>query len=397
MFEHVETYPGDPILTLNETFIADTRAGKINLGIGVYLNDASKLPVMRAVAEAETALLQSPGVRPYLPMEGAPAYRKQVQRLLFGADSAALAAKRIATAQTLGGSGALKVGGDFLKSYFPKAQVWICDPTWDNHRAIFGGAGFTVNAYPYYSAALQHVDFDAMLAALGKVPAGDIVVLHACCHNPTGADLSEQQWRTLATLVRERGLLPFFDIAYQGFGAGLDEDAFAIRHFVAEGIPLLVASSFSKNFSLYGERCGSLSIVCDNAPEADNVLGQLKAAVRRNYSNPPTHGARIISAVLENPALDAEWTGELNAMRGRIQAMREGLYAQLRALRPDRNFDYLIKQTGMFSYTGLTVAQVRKLREESAIYLLESGRICIAALTQATLSTVAAAIAKVID
>lgn len=397
MFEHVDIYPGDPILTLNETFIADARPGKINLGIGVFLNESSKLPVMGAVLKAESALLANPGIRPYLPMEGAPAYRKQVQQLLFGADAPALAEKRVATAQTVGGSGALKVGADFLAAYFGKAQVWICDPTWDNHRAIFGGAGFKVNSYPYYSQTLKHVDFEAMQAAISAIPAGDIVVLHACCHNPTGADLSEEQWRALAKTIHSRGLLPFFDIAYQGFGNGIEEDAFAIRHFAAEGIPLLVASSFSKNFSLYGERCGSLNVVCADAFQAENVLGQLKAAIRRNYSSPSTHGARIVSAVLENPELNAEWRAELDAMRGRIKAMREGLYGQLRALRPERDFDYLIKQSGMFSYTGLTVAQVRRLREESAIYLLESGRICIAALTQATLAPVAAAIAKVTD
>lgn len=397
MFEHVDIYPGDPILTLNENFISDPRAGKINLGIGVYLNEASKLPIMRAVLKAETALLKNPGARPYLPMEGAPAYRNQVQQLLFGAESQALAEMRIATVQSIGGSGALKVGADFLAAYFEKAQVWICDPTWDNHRAIFAGAGFAVNTYPYYSPATQYVDFEAMQAALNAVPAGDIVVLHACCHNPTGADLSEQQWRALATTIRNRALLPFFDIAYQGFGAGIEEDAFAIRHFVAEGIPLLVASSFSKNFSLYGERCGALNVVCTDAREAGNVLGQLKAAIRRNYSSPPTHGARIVSTVLESRDLRAEWTEELDAMCSRIKAMREGLYAQLHAMRPDRNFDYLLKQKGMFSYTGLTLAQVRKLREESAIYLLESGRVCIAALTAETIAPVTAAIAQVLD
>jgi aromatic-amino-acid transaminase len=397
MFEHVDAYPGDPILTLNETFIADPRAGKINLGIGVYLNETSKLPIMGAVQEAEQQILKTPSIRPYLPMEGAPAYRKQVQRLLFGADSPALAEQRVATAQTVGGSGALKVGADFLAAYFGTARVWICDPTWDNHRAIFAGAGFTVNTYPYYSGATQHVDFEAMRAALDALPAGDIVVLHACCHNPTGADLTESQWRALASTIRARGLLPFFDIAYQGFGDGIEQDAFAIRHFVAEGIPLLVASSFSKNFSLYGERCGSLSVACSDAQHATNVLGQLKSAIRRNYSSPPTHGARIVAAVLESAVLEAQWVDELDAMRARIQAMREGLHARLQALRPDCDVSYLLKQSGMFSYTGLTVAQVRQLREESAIYLLESGRICIAALTERTLDPVAAAIARVID
>jgi aromatic-amino-acid transaminase len=397
MFEHVDAYPGDPILSLNEDFKNDPRQSKINLSIGVYLDEAGKLPVMRAVREAESALLSAIGPRPYLPMEGSASYRKAVQHLLFGKEHVAVAAGRIATVQTLGGSGALKVGADFLQAYFGGRQVWISDPSWDNHRAIFTGAGFTVHNYPYYSAETKQVDFARMQVALQDIPKGSIVLLHACCHNPTGADLNEQQWRALAELVKSRGLLPFFDIAYQGFGEGLDEDAFALRYFASEGIPFLVAGSLSKNFSLYGERCGSLSILCADAREADTVLGQLKAAIRRNYSSPPTHGARIVSAVLESAELNGLWKEELDAMRVRIKAMREGLHAALVARKPQQNFDYVLQQKGMFSFTGLTVEQVRKLREEYAVYLVGSGRLCMAALTTATIAPAADAIAQVLD
>jgi aromatic-amino-acid transaminase len=397
MFEHVDAYPGDPILSLNEDFKNDPRTGKVNLSIGVYLDEEGRLPVMRAVREAETALLSAIGPRPYLPMEGSPSYRKAVQHLLFGKENEAVAAGRIATVQTLGGSGALRVGADFLHAYFAGKQVWISDPSWDNHRAIFAGAGFTVHSYPYYSAATKQVDFARMQETLQSVPAGSIVLLHACCHNPTGADLDEQQWRTLAELVKERGLLPFFDIAYQGFGDGLDEDAFALRHFASENIPFLVAGSLSKNFSLYGERCGSLSIACTDAQEADRVLGQLKAAIRRNYSSPPTHGARIVSAVLESTELFAVWKEELTDMRVRIKSMREGLHAALAQRKRGRDFDYVLKQHGMFSYTGLSPAQVNRLREEFAVYLVGSGRVCMAALTGNTIAPAADAIAQVLD
>jgi aromatic-amino-acid transaminase len=397
MFQHVDAYPGDPILTLNEEFMNDPRAGKVNLSIGVYLDESGRLPIMGAVLKAEASILKELRARPYLPMEGDSGYRRQTQHLLFGEEHEAVAAKRIATVQTIGGSGGLKVGADFLKQYFGTARVWISDPTWDNHRAIFSGAGFVVNSYPYYSDETQLVDFAAMRAAMEALPAGDIVVLHACCHNPTGADLSEQQWRELAAIFHERSLIPFFDIAYQGFGGGIDEDAFVIRHFASEGIPLLVASSFSKNFSLYGERCGSLHVDCPDSRQANNVLGQLKAAVRRTYSSPPTHGARIISTVLESASLRAEWMSELNAMRTRIQKMRKGLHANLHARRPNLDVNYLIKQTGMFSYTGLTPEQVGRLRDEFAIYLVKSGRICIAALTQETLAPVADAIVHILE
>ncbi|HYD59445.1 MAG TPA: amino acid aminotransferase [Noviherbaspirillum sp.] len=396
MFEHVDAYPGDPILSLNEDFKNDPRSEKINLSIGVYLDEQGRLPVMRAVREAESALLAAIGPRPYLPMEGSSTYRKAVQPLLFGAAREAVASQRIATVQTLGGSGALKVGADFLQAYFAGRQVWISDPSWDNHRTIFTGAGFEVQSYPYYSPETKQVDFMRMLSAIESMPKGSIVLLHACCHNPTGADLNEAQWRVLAEVVRSRALLPFFDIAYQGFGDGLDEDTFAMRYFADEGSGFLVASSFSKNFSLYGERCGSLSVVCANAKEADTVLGQLKAAIRRNYSSPPTHGARIVSAVLESADLFAMWKDELTAMRVRIKAMREGLHAALVGRMPGRDFDYVLQQHGMFSYTGLNPDQVRTLREEFGIYLVGSGRLCMAALTQESIAPAADAIVKVL-
>jgi len=397
MFQHVDAYPGDPILTLNEDFINDDRPGKVNLGIGVYLDASGRLPVMRAVREAEQALLAAPGPRPYLPMEGAAPYREQARQLVFGDAHEAVQANRIASVQTLGGSGALKTGADFLAAYFSRSRVWVSDPTWDNHFAIFSGARFQVDRYPYYSSKTQLVDFDAMKAALAALPAHDIVVLHACCHNPTGADLDQAQWRELAVLFRERQLIPFFDIAYQGFGAGIDDDAFAIRHFVAEQIPLFVASSFSKNFSLYGERCGALHVVCPDNGQAERVLGQLKATVRRNYSSPPAHGSRIVAAVLQSPGLRAEWRTEVDGMRTRIKAMRNALHAALQARLPGADFDYLLKQTGMFSYTGLSPEQVRHLREQHAVYLIGSGRMCLAALTEQAIAPVADAFAAVLD
>ncbi|CAN7258311.1 aspartate/tyrosine/aromatic aminotransferase [Pseudoduganella sp. LjRoot289] len=394
MFQNVESYPGDPILTLNEQFGADPRAHKVNLSIGVYLNEAGKMPAMRAVLSAEAALAETLGTRPYLPMEGNAAYRSAVRELTFGPD--AVAAERVAIVQTLGGSGALKVGADFIARYFPEASVWVSDPTWDNHHSIFGGAGLPVKKYRYYDAATGHVDFAGMMAALEALPAGDVVLLHACCHNPSGADLDEPQWRELAALVKRRGLLPFFDMAYQGFGQGVEEDAFAIRHFAAEGLPLFAATSFSKNFSLYGERCGSLSVVCGDARQAENVLGQLKATIRRNYSSPPTHGARIIARVLGDAGLRADWRAELDGMRERVRAMRIQLDEALRAACPEGDFGYLLKQTGMFSYTGLAAAEVDSMREESAVYLVGSGRLCLAALTPATVAPTAQAMARVL-
>jgi aromatic-amino-acid transaminase len=391
MFQHVEAFAGDPILTLNEQFAADPRPAKINLSIGVYLNDEQRIPLMGAVAAAEERLAQAFHPHPYLPMAGLPAYRTQSRALVFGDAHA----ERIATIQTLGGSGALKVGADFLKAWFPQARVWVSDPTWDNHKGIFGGAGFEVGTYPYYDSATHGVAFDAMLAALRVLPAGDIVVLHACCHNPTGADLNQQQWRELALVVQERGLLPFFDIAYQGFGEGIAEDAFAIRYFAEQNIPLLVASSYSKNFAIYGERCGALLVSCKDADEMQTVSGQLQSAVRKNYSSPPAYGARVIATVLEDQQLRVQWEAELGAMRQRMKQIRSELLAQLQAQLPGGDFDYLRVQQGMFSFTGLPVEQIRKLRDVHGVYLIESGRVCLAALSSAGVAPVARAMVQV--
>jgi len=396
MFEHVDAYAGDPILTLNEAFGKDPRPHKINLSIGIYFDDAGKLPVMGAVRTAESAMLQTIGARPYQPMEGAVNYRQAVQQLLFGADHEAVKSGHIATIQTLGGSGGLKVGGDFLKRYFPNSNVWVSDPTWDNHRSMFEGAGFTVSTYPYYDAKTGGVKFAEMLAALKALPEQSIVLLHACCHNPTGVDLTAAQWQELIPVIQQRKLLPYVDIAYQGFGDGITEDAFAIRALADAGVSFFCASSFSKSFSLYGERCGGLSVVCPTKAEADLVLGQLKATIRKNYSSPPTHGGQIVARVLQTPALYDQWASELNAMRVRIKAMRQTLHAVLSAKLPGRDFSYFLTQRGMFSYTGLSAEQVDKLREEHAVYLVRSGRMCVAGLNSSNVEATAVAMAAVL-
>jgi aromatic-amino-acid transaminase len=396
MFEHIEPYGGDPILSLNEDFGRDPRPHKINLSIGMYFDDAGRIPVMAAAREAETAMLQDIGARPYQPMEGAANYRQAVQNLLFGSQHEAVTSGRMATIQTLGGSGGLKVGGDFLKRYFPSSNVWVSDPTWDNHRAMFEGAGFEVSTYPYYDAATGGLRFADMLAAFEALPEQSIVLLHACCHNPTGVDLSAAQWAELIPVIAKRRLIPYVDIAYQGFGDGIQQDAFAVRAMAEAGLSFFVANSFSKSFSLYGERCGGLSVVCPNAAEAALVLGQLKATIRKNYSSPPTHGGQIVARVLNSQALNAKWTAELDAMRGRIKQMRETLHAVLKAQLPSRNFDYFITQRGMFSYTGLTEAQVNRLREEHAVYVVWSGRMCVAGLNSNNVEAVATAMAAVL-
>jgi aromatic-amino-acid transaminase len=396
MFDHVDAYAGDPILTLNENFGKDPRPHKINLSIGIYFDDEGRLPVMRAVRQAESEMLQHIGARPYQPMEGANNYRLAVQHLLFGATHEAVQSGRIATIQTLGGSGGLKVGGDFLKRYFPKADVWVSDPTWDNHRAMFEGAGFEVRTYPYYDGLTGGLRFGEMLEALEKVPEQSIVLLHACCHNPTGVDLSAAQWKELIPLIRRRRLIPYVDIAYQGFGDGIVEDAFALRLLAEAGVSFFCASSFSKSFSLYGERCGALSVVCPDARQAALVLGQLKATIRRNYSSPPTHGGQIVARVLQTPALHELWAAELDAMRSRIQAMRQRLHDVLSARLPGRDFGYFLTQRGMFSYTGLSEAQADALREQHAVYVLRSGRMCVAGLNSSNVEATAEAIAAVL-
>lgn len=395
MFEHIAAYAGDPILKLNQAYQTDPHPQKVNLSIGVYLDEQGRMPVMRAVQNAEAALLQNISPRPYLPMEGATEYRRQAQILVFGDKNDAVVENRIVTVQAVGGSGALKIGADFLKASFPAANVWISDPSWDNHQAIFTGAGLSLYSYPYYSQESRQVDFEAMRAATGTIPKGGVVLLHACCHNPTGADLTKEQWRELAHIFKERSLVAFFDMAYQGFGDGISEDAFAIRHFFSEGLSFLVANSFSKNFSLYGERCGALSIVCSNGDQAERVLGQLVATVRLNYSSPPAHGSCIVATVLGDESLRQSWMAELDTMRLRIKAMRAALYEALKARRPERDFSYLLQQNGMFSFTGLSVVQIRRLREEFGIYLIENGRFCTATLTSRSIDTVADAMAQV--
>ena len=396
MFQHVEFYPGDPILGLVETFNNDNRTEKVNLGIGIYFDDEGKLPVLGSVREAEVRRAAQALPRPYLPMEGLAAYRSAVQNLLFGQDHPALAENRIATIQTLGGSGALKVGADFLHRWFPQAKVYVSDPTWDNHRSIFEGAGFEVGTYPYYDPETVGVKFEEMLSFLLGLPENSVVLLHPCCHNPTGVDLTHAQWDAVLEVVQTRKLIPFMDIAYQGFGEDLDHDAYAIRKAVAMDLPLFVSNSFSKNLSLYGERVGGLSVVCPNAEEAALVFGQLKFTVRRIYSSPPAHGGFITAEVMNTPELFARWQNEVAEMRDRIRAMRQKLHAVLSAKLPQKNFDYFIKQRGMFSYTGLTPEQVQRLQDEFAVYLVASGRMCVAGLNEANIDYVANAFAEVL-
>lgn len=396
MFQNVDAYAGDPILSLMETFKQDPRDHKVNLSIGLYYNEAGIIPQLQAVAAAEERLQAQPHQASlYLPMEGLGPYRNAIAPLLFGKDHPMLQAGRIASIQTLGGSGALKVGADFLKRYFPDASVWVSDPTWENHVAIFNGAGFNVNTYPWYDDATNGVKFDAFIAKLKTLPKQSIVLLHPCCHNPTGADLTNAQWDQTAEVLKAQELIPFLDIAYQGFGAGMEEDAYAIRVIAAAGLPALVSNSFSKIFSLYGERVGGLSIVCDSAEESARVLGQLKATVRRNYSSPPNFGAQVVSCVLNDEALLNNWLAEVEAMRLRIIEMRQSLVNVLNSKLPGKNFDYLLKQRGMFSYTGLSAQQVDRLRDEFGVYLIASGRMCVAGLNSRNVNQVAEAFAAV--
>jgi aromatic-amino-acid transaminase len=397
MFEHIDAYAGDPILTLNENFAKDPRDHKVNLSIGIYYDDQGRLPVMQAVREAEGQLLADLGPKPYLPMAGFAHYRDAVQSLVFGDDSAARAEGRIVTVQTLGGSGALKVGADFIKRYFAGSRVWVSDPTWENHRFIFERAGFQVKAYSYYDESSGGLKFEEMLSAIDALPARSVLLLHACCHNPTGVDLNDAQWVQLIEVIRKRNLLPFIDMAYQGFGAGIDADAFAIRELVRQNVPALVANSFSKNLSLYGERCGGLSVICESPDVAGRVLGQLTSAVRANYSNPPTHGAKIVARVLTTPALRQSWQQELASMCRRIMRMRAEIHERLRGKVPDTMLARYLEQRGMFTYTGLSADQVDTLRERHGVYLIRSGRMCVAALNDNNVAAAAQAIARVIS
>ena len=402
MFEHVEPFGGDPILSLNEDFQRDPRPHKINLSIGIYFDDAGRIPVLESVRRAEQQVVARDAPKPYLPIEGAANFRSAVQALLFGSGHEAIAAGRVATIQSVGSSGGLKVGADFIARWLPGSEVWVSDPSWENHRSMFEGAGLAVHDYPYYDGKTGGLAFDAMCKALRSLPRKSVVLLHACCHNPTGVDLTPAQWDALVPILIEGELLPYLDLAYQGFGDGIVEDAYALRALAAArdraGRPLsfFVANSFSKSMSLYGERCGALSVVCADAGEATNVLGQLKFTVRRNYSSPPIHGGQIVAAVLTEPALRRDWEAELGAMRERIQAMRRALHSVLAAKMPDRDFGYFLSQHGMFSYTGLSPRQVDRLREEFAVYLVRSGRMCVAGLNRGNVEATARAMAAVL-
>jgi len=396
VFDAVELAPRDPIFGLTEAYVADSRPGKVNLGVGVYCDDNGRIPLLRAVREAERARVEAGVPRGYLPIEGLAAYDAAVQKLLFGADSPLIGAGRLVTAQALGGTGALKIGADFLKRVNPQAQVLISDPSWENHRGLFEGAGFKVSTYPYYDPNTHGVNFGAMCEALSAAPAGTIVALHACCHNPTGVDLSVEQWREVARICKAQGHVPMLDIAYQGFAEGVDADAAAVRLFADQGLSFFVASSFSKSFSLYGERVGALTIVTGSSEEAARVLSQLKRVIRTNYSNPPTHGGSIVAAVLADPKLRALWEEELAEMRNRIKSVRKALVDGLKARGVERDFSFVLAQNGMFSYSGLSPAQVDRLRNEFGIYAVSSGRICVAALNSKNIDYVCDALAAVL-
>ncbi len=397
MFQHIPPYAGDPILSLMEQFNADPRQGKVNLSIGLYYNEDSIVPQLDTIIEAQKRIepLQSK-TKLYLPMEGFKPYREAIQALLFGTNSPAVQSGRAVTIQTLGGSGALKVGADFLKNYFPNSEVWVSQPTWDNHVAIFNGAGFKTHFYPYFDAQTGGVNFEGMLSALKQLPEQSIVLLHPCCHNPTGADLNPAQWDQVIEVLKAGNLIPFLDIAYQGFGDGMEQDAYAIRAMDQAGLNFIVSNSFSKIFSLYGERVGGLTFVCDNVEAAQATFGQLKATVRRIYSSPPTTGAWLVDQVLNDAELNQQWQGEVQHMRERIIKMRQILRDELSKALPDRDFNYLVEQKGMFSYTGLTGEQVDTLREDYAIYLVRSGRICVAGLNMKNIYVVAKAVAEVL-
>ena len=395
LFANVEMAPRDPILGLNEAFNADSNPNKVNLGVGVYFGDDGKIPLLTAVKAAEKARLETQPPRGYQPIEGTPAYNGAVQGLLFGKDSELLAAGRAITAQCLGGTGALKVGADYLKRLLPDATVYISNPSWENHRALFEGAGFPVKDYAYYDAKTRGVDFAGMKADLAAMPAKSNVELHACCHNPTGADLSAAQWAEVVAAVKEKNLVAFIDMAYQGFADGIKPDAAALDLFAASGLQFFVSSSFSKSFSLYGERVGALTIVTAGKDESARVMSQVKRVIRTNYSNPPTHGGAIVAACLSSPELRQQWEDELGGMRNRIRAMRTSLVEKL-AANGAGGFDFINVQRGMFSYTGLTAAQVEKMRAEYGIYAVSTGRICVAALNTKNIDYVAKAIAAVI-
>ncbi len=396
MFTAVEMAPRDPILGLNEQFAADTNPNKVNLGVGVYFDDNGKLPLLQCVQAAEKAMMEKPAARGYLPIDGIAAYDAAVKGLVFGTDSEPVKSGRVATVQGIGGTGGLKIGADFLKRLSPNATVLISDPSWENHRALFTNAGFKVDTYAYYDAATRGVNFEGMLASLNAAAAGTVVVLHACCHNPTGYDITPAQWDQVVSVVKAKNLTAFLDMAYQGFGHGIAEDGAVIQKFVAAGLSFFVSTSFSKSFSLYGERVGALSVLCANKEEADRVLSQLKIVIRTNYSNPPIHGGAVVAAVLGNPELRALWEKELGEMRVRIKAMRQKLVDGLKAAGVKQDMSFITTQIGMFSYSGLNKDQMVRLRNEFGVYGTDTGRMCVAALNSKNIDYVCASIAKVV-
>ncbi|VUZ23858.1 Tyrosine aminotransferase [uncultured Comamonas sp.] len=397
LFSAVAMAPRDPILGLNEQYAADTNPQKVNLGVGVYFDDNGKLPLLQCVQAAEKALMDTPTARGYLPIDGIVAYDNAVKALVFGADSEPVTSGRVATVQAIGGTGGLKIGADFLKKLSPDAKVLISDPSWENHRAIFQNAGFEVGTYAYYDAAKRGVNFDGMLQSLSAAAPGTIAVLHACCHNPTGYDITAAQWDQVIEVVKANNLVAFLDMAYQGFGHGIAEDGAVIGKFVAAGLNIFVSTSFSKSFSLYGERVGALSVVASDKEEAARVLSQLKIAIRTNYSNPPTHGGAVVAKVLNTPALRQQWEEELGAMRVRIKAMRQALVDGLKAAGVQQDMSFMTQQIGMFSYSGLNKDQMLRLRSEFGIYGTDTGRICVAALNSQNVAYVCQAIAKVMQ
>ena len=396
LFSSVEMAPRDPILGLNEQFNADTNPAKVNLGVGVYFDDNGKLPLLQCVQAAEKTMMDKPTPRGYLPIDGIVAYDNAVKSLVFGEDSEPLTSGRVATVQAIGGTGGLKIGADFLKRLNPNVKVLISEPSWENHRALFNNAGFEVDTYAYYDAAKRGVNVEGFLASLNAAAAGTIVVLHACCHNPTGYDITPEDWDKVIAVVKTRELTPFLDMAYQGFGYGIAEDGAVIQKFVAAGLNFLVSTSFSKSFSLYGERVGGLSVLCKDKEEMSRVLSQLKVVIRTNYSNPPTHGGAVVAAVLNNPELRALWEKELGEMRARIKAMRQKLVDGLRAAGVKQDMGFITEQIGMFSYSGLSRDQMVRLRSEFGVYGTDTGRMCVAALNSKNIDYVCASIAKVI-
>jgi aromatic-amino-acid transaminase len=395
-FAHIAQAPPDPIIGLTEAFNADANPKKVNLGVGVYQDATGRVPVLKVVREAEARYHEQEATKTYLPIDGVAAYNKEVQKLLFGADSQVIAEGRAVTVQGLGGTGALKIGADFIRRFLPDSKLWISSPSWENHRMLFEAAGFTVNEYPYYDPQTHGLNFNAMIDALRGLPAQSVVVLHACCHNPTGVDLNEEQWRQVVEACQSAGLIPFIDFAYQGFGAGLDADAFAVRAFAEAGVPCLIANSFSKSFALYRERVGALTILTASADESKRVLSQVKRVIRTNYSSPPSHGAQLVTMILSDAELRGRWEGELAEMRERIQQMREKFVDALREKGVEQDFSFIKQQRGMFSYSGLSPEAVKRLRDEYSLYIVGSGRICLAAMNENNIGAVCEAIAEVL-